>query len=77
MQRDSRVCFDAGGCSTPLKVTGHTVYSRKQVKLHARTAALRAPLGADGTMQHTRDRKAAFRFQMSAESAKLQQRGRS
>ena len=57
----------------PLKVTGHTVYSRKQIKFEALTAALGgASVRVDGTMQHTRDRKAAFRFQMSAESlAKL------
>ena len=57
----------------PLKVTGHTVYSRKQIKFDALTAALGgASVRVDGTMQHTRDRKAAFRFQMSAESlAKL------
>jgi len=55
--------------ATPLKLTGHTVYSRKQVKFDALTAALGgASVRVDGTMQHTRDKKAAFRFQMSAES---------
>ena len=57
----------------PLKVTGHTAYSRKEIKFDALTAALAgASVRVDGSMQHARDRKAAFRFAMSAESlAKL------
>ena len=58
---------------SPLKVTGHTVYSRKQVKFEALTAAIAgASVRVDGSMQHTRDRKAALKFAMAAESlAKL------
>jgi len=59
--------------AVPLKVSGHTIYSRKLVKFEGLTAALAgASVRVDGTMVHSRDRKAEFRFEMAAESlAKL------
>ena len=61
--------------AAPLKVTGHTVHSRKEIKFEALTAALAgASVRADGSMRLTRDRKAALRFQMAAASlAKLRE----
>ena len=59
--------------AAPLTVSGHTVYSRKQVTFEALTAAIAgASVRLDGSMQHTGDRAASFKFAMAAESlAKL------
>jgi uncharacterized protein involved in outer membrane biogenesis len=68
--------FEVSGVpAAPLTVSGHTVYSRKQVKFDALTAAIAgASLRLDGTMQHTRDRKGTLKFQLSAGSlAKLRE----
>ena len=59
--------------ASPLTVSGHTVYSSKQVTFEALTAAIAgASVRLDGSMQHTGDRAASLKFVMSAESlAKL------
>ena len=66
--------FEVSGVpASALKVTGHTVYSRKQVKFDALTAAIAdASVRADGTLDLTGDRKIALNFQLAAASlAKL------
>ena len=57
--------FEVSGVpAAPLKVSGHTVYSRKQIKFDALTAAIAdASVRADGTMQLTGDRKLALNFE--------------
>jgi uncharacterized protein involved in outer membrane biogenesis len=59
----------AGVPAAPLKVSGHTVYSRKQLKFEALTAAVAdASVRADGTLGLTGDRKLALDFQIAAAS---------
>ena len=62
--------FEISGVpASSLTVTGHTVYSRKQVEFEALTASIAgASVRVDGTLQHTRDRNAALQFQMNADS---------
>jgi uncharacterized protein involved in outer membrane biogenesis len=66
----------AGVPAAPLKVSGHTVYSRKQIKFEALTAAVAdASARADGTLGLTGDRKLALNFQIAAASlAKLKEK---
>jgi uncharacterized protein involved in outer membrane biogenesis len=65
----------AGVPAAPLKVSGHTVYSRQQIKFEALTAAIvDASVRADGSLGLTGDRKLALNFQMAAASlAKLKE----
>ena len=68
--------FEVSGVpAAPLKVSGHTVYSRKQVKFDALTAAIAdASVRVDGSMQFTGDRKLALNFEVAAASlAKLKE----
>lgn len=60
----------------PLKVSGHTVYLRKEVKIDALTAAIvDASVRADGSLDLTGDRKLALNFEMAAGSlAKLKEK---
>lgn len=73
--RLARVFEVSGVPAVPITVTGHTVYSRKQIKLEALTAAIAgASVQVDGNLQTTGDRQAALQFRMSAESlAKLRE----
>jgi uncharacterized protein involved in outer membrane biogenesis len=59
--------------AAPLKVSGHTVYSSKQLKFDALTAAIAdASVRGDGTLELSGDRKLAVNFQLAAASlAKL------
>ena len=59
--------------ATPLKISGHTVYSRKEIKFDALTAAIAdASVRADGTLELLGDQKLAVNFQLAAASlAKL------
>ena len=59
--------------ATSLKISGHTVYSRKQIKFDALTAAIAdASVRGDGTLELLGDRKLAVNFQVAAASlAKL------
>ena len=68
--------FEVSGVpAAPLKVSGHTVYSRKQIKFDALTAAIAdASVRADGSLQLTGDRKLALNFELAAASlAKLKE----
>jgi uncharacterized protein involved in outer membrane biogenesis len=68
--------FDASGVpAAPFTVTGHTTQSREEIRLESLTAAIAgASLRADGSIQLTRDRKAALNFELAAPSlAKLQE----
>jgi len=68
--------FEVSGVpAAPLKVSGHTVYSRKQVQFDALTAAVAdASARVNGSMQFTGDRKLALNFEVAAASlAKLKE----
>ena len=66
----------AGVPASPLKVTGHTIYSRKQVKFEALTLAIAdASVRAAGTRDLTVDRKLALNFEAAAGNlAKLREK---
>ena len=74
--RLARVFEVDGVPAAPLKVSGHTVYSRKQIKFEALTAAMvDASVRADGTLGLTGDRKLALNFKIAAASlAKLKEK---
>jgi len=61
--------------AAPLKVSGHTVYSRKEVKFDAVSVVVAdASVGADGSLAFTGDRKLAMNFQLAAANlAKLRE----
>jgi hypothetical protein len=68
--------FEVSGVpAAPLTVSGHTVYSNKQVTFEALTAAIAgASLRIDGSMQHADVRQASLKFELAAESlAKLKE----
>ena len=66
--------FEIGGLpAAPVKVSGHTVYSRKEVKFDALSAVVAdTSASAEGSLATTGDRKLALNFQLaSASLAKL------